>query len=110
VSGERPKQKRSGETKAKSYHPLLICQGQDIPPQFEGETTMNKLFTSTLLTVVAVPFLMAAPSAAKKAQNTTTGDTTSTMSSKKVRKHVKKGKNSTKSTESSTMSGTSSKN
>ena len=33
---------------------------------------MRKLFTSTLLTVAAVPFLMAAPHAAKKAQNTTT--------------------------------------
>ncbi len=73
---------------------------------------MNKFFTSALLTVVAVPFLMAAPSAAKKVQNTTTGDTASTQTAgaKKVKKHVKKAKNSTKSTESSTMSGTSSKN
>ncbi len=30
---------------------------------------MKRLFTSTLLTVAAVPFLMAAPSTAKKAQN-----------------------------------------
>ncbi len=35
---------------------------------------MKKLFTSTLLTVAAVPFLMAAPNAAKKAQNTDTSD------------------------------------
>ena len=32
---------------------------------------MKKLFTSTLLTVAAVPFLMAAPHAAKKVQNST---------------------------------------
>ena len=47
---------------------------------------MKKLFTSTLLTVAAVPFLMAAPSTAKKAQNTT-------APAKKVqKKHVKKSK------------------
>jgi hypothetical protein len=32
---------------------------------------MKKLITPTLLTVAAVPFLMAAPTAAHKAQNTT---------------------------------------
>jgi hypothetical protein len=52
---------------------------------------MKKLFTSTLLTVAAVPFLMAAPATAKKAQNTTTSKT----ASKKVqKKHAKKSQNS----------------
>ncbi len=55
---------------------------------------MNKLFTSTLLTVVAVPFLLAAPSAAKKVQNQvpTSTDSQSTMAKTKTKKHVKKVK------------------
>ena len=55
---------------------------------------MKKLFTSTLLTVVAVPFLRAAPSAAKKAQNQAPASTdTQTMAPKtKAKKHVKKTK------------------
>jgi hypothetical protein len=54
---------------------------------------MKKLFTSTLLTVAAVPFLMAAP-AAKKVQNQpTSGETTQTTTVKKThKKHVKKAK------------------
>jgi hypothetical protein len=55
---------------------------------------MKKLFTSTLLTVVAVPFLSAAPHAAKKVQNATTSSTTQTTDTakkgKKQVKHVKK--------------------
>jgi hypothetical protein len=58
------------------------------PPLVEGETTMNKLFTSTLLTVAAVPFLMAAPAAAKKAQNTT--PTAATAKTKTHKSHAKK--------------------
>lgn len=51
---------------------------------------MKNLFTSALLTVAAVPFLMVAPNAAKKAQNTAAPATTATT--KKVqKKHVKKG-------------------
>jgi hypothetical protein len=57
------------------------------PPLVEGETTMNKLFTSTLLTVAAVPFLMAAP-AAKKAQNTTPA--VATAKTKTHKSHAKK--------------------
>ncbi len=58
---------------------------------------MNKLFTSTLLTVVAVPFLMAAPSVAKKVQNqapaSTQADSMSSATGKtKAKKHVKKAK------------------
>jgi hypothetical protein len=50
---------------------------------------VKRLFTSTLLTVAAVPFLMAAPNAAKKAQNTATSSATTTT--KKVhKKHAKK--------------------
>ncbi len=52
---------------------------------------MKKLLASSLLTVVAVPFLMAAP-AAHKAQNTST-DTTATKKAKK-----KKVKTSSKGT------------
>ncbi len=83
---------------------------------------MKNLFTSTLLTVAAVPFLMAAPHAAKKVQapaatqtattqtdsTTTKTDTTmaktdspktdGTMAKTKAKKHVKK----VKSTETST--------
>jgi hypothetical protein len=53
---------------------------------------MNKLISSTLLTIVAVPFLMAAP-AATKAQNTTTPATSTASTKKAVKKtHVKKAK------------------
>ncbi len=54
---------------------------------------MKKLLTSTLLTVVAVPFLSAAPHAAKKAQNSAASSTTQTVStSKKGNKHIKRTK------------------
>jgi len=64
---------------------------------------MKKLFTSTVLTVAAVPFLMAAPTAAKKAQNQAPASTQadSTTAKTKTKKHVKKAK-STASTTSST--------
>jgi hypothetical protein len=64
-----------------------------------GENIMKKLLTSTLLTVVAVPFLSAAPHAAKKAQNTTTSSTMQSTEStaKKGKKHVKKAKKTVKS-------------
>jgi hypothetical protein len=56
---------------------------------------MKKLFTSTLLTVAAVPFLMAAPATAKKTQNTATSASQNKTASKKVqKKHVKKSQNS----------------
>ena len=48
---------------------------------------MRKLLTSSLLTVAAVPFLMAAPSATKKVQNTSTA---STAKPKTHKKHTKK--------------------
>ena len=58
---------------------------------------MNKLFTSTLLTVAAVPFLMAAPAAAKKVQNTTApAAQTKTTVKKAHKKHVKKNTVSSK--------------
>jgi hypothetical protein len=63
---------------------------------------MKKLFTSTLLTVAAVPFLMAAPSAAKKVQNQA-GTQTTTQSTKKVKKH-KKASKSTASTDTAAPS------
>jgi hypothetical protein len=67
-----------------------------------GENIMKKLLTSTLLTVVAVPFLSAAPHAAKKAQNSTATSTTQTESTtQKGKKHVKKAKKTVK-TETST--------
>ena len=51
---------------------------------------MKKLLTSALLTVVAVPFLMAAPKATKKVQSTTPA-ATATAKPKVARKHhVKK--------------------
>ena len=53
---------------------------------------MNKLISSALLTVVAVPFLMAAP-ATKKAQTpATTTPATATTVKKTAKKHVKKAK------------------
>ncbi len=58
---------------------------------------MKKVFTSTLLTVAAVPFLMAAP-AAKKVQNQPPAATNSakTVNTKKAtKKHVKKSKANT---------------
>lgn len=52
---------------------------------------MKRLLTTTLLTVAAVPFLMAAPNAAKKAQNTATPAAQTKASVKKAhKKHVKK--------------------
>ena len=62
---------------------------------------MKKLFTSTLLTVVAVPFLMAAPPAAKKAQNQpqASNDTQATAAKAKThKKHTKKALKNTGST------------
>jgi hypothetical protein len=49
------------------------------PPHVEGEMNMKKLVTSSLLTVVAVPFLMAA---APKAQNTAAPAATATTAAK----------------------------
>jgi hypothetical protein len=50
---------------------------------------MNKIISSVMLTVVAVPFLMAAP-AAKKVQNSTApAATTAKKSTKTHVKHVK---------------------
>jgi hypothetical protein len=69
-----------------------VVSGGDRPPQIEGEE-MKSLLTSTLLTVVAVPFLMAAPTAPK--QDSTQSTTSQT---KKAKKHKK----STTSTESKT--------
>jgi hypothetical protein len=58
---------------------------------------MKRFFTSTLLTVAAVPFLMATPNAAKKTQNTAAPATTTTT--KKVqKKHVKKSSKPAKDT------------
>ena len=50
---------------------------------------MNKLISSALMTIVAVPFLMAAP-AAKKVQNTTTPAATTKVTSKKMGKKASK--------------------
>jgi hypothetical protein len=54
---------------------------------------MKKVFTSTLLTVAAVPFLMAAP-AAKKVQNQppATNSAKTVNTKKTTKKHVKKSK------------------
>lgn len=52
---------------------------------------MKKLMTSTLLAVAAVPFLMAAPAVAKKAQNTTPAAAPAATAKTKTHKsHVKK--------------------
>ena len=53
---------------------------------------MKNLLTSSLLTLAAVPFLMAAPNAAKKAQNTATpaSQTQAATVKKTHKKHVKK--------------------
>jgi hypothetical protein len=72
------------------------------PPQLKEKTQMKKLVTSTLLTAVAVPFLMAAP-AGHKAQNTSTSTTTTKKKTKKSKK------NGTGSTEGSTTSTSTSK-
>ncbi len=56
---------------------------------------MKKLFTSTLLTVAAVPFLMAAPSTAKKAQNTT-APASKTAAKKAHKTHAKKSSSKAK--------------
>ena len=63
---------------------------------------MKKLFTSTLLTAVAVPFLMAAPTAAKKVQNqpqaSNQAQTTTVAKSKVHKKQTKKAQKNTSST------------
>ncbi len=63
---------------------------------------MKKLFTSTLLTVAAVPFLMAAPRVAKtQNQSTASNQAQSTSAKPKVhKKHVRKSQKSTSSTDS----------
>ena len=55
---------------------------------------MNKLISSTLMTIVAVPFLMAAPAATKAQNGSTTAPATSTAK-KTAKKHVKKVKATT---------------
>jgi hypothetical protein len=70
-------------------------QNQKNPPLVEGEKTMNKLITSTLLTLAAVPFLMAAPAVAKKAQNTAPAAAPTATAKSKTVKHAKKSKTST---------------
>jgi hypothetical protein len=73
---------------------IEIVSGRE-PPRVQGEKTMKKLFTSTLLTVAAVPFLMAAPSTAKKVQNTAAPASQNKTANKKAqKKHVKKSQNS----------------
>ncbi len=58
---------------------------------------MKRFFTSTLLTVAAVPFLMAAPTAAKKVQNTTAPATQNKAAVKKAhKKNVKKSQTNSK--------------
>ncbi len=60
---------------------------------------MKKVFTSTLLTLAAVPFLMAAPAAAKKTQDTSAPATQSKSAAKKSqKKHAKKSNSSKPST------------
>jgi hypothetical protein len=56
---------------------------------------MKKLFTASLLTVVALPFLMAA-------QTPAPDSTTTSSTSKTTKTHKKHGKKSTSSTESTT--------
>ena len=68
------------------------------PPLIEGENQMKKLFTSTLLTVVAVPFLMAAPPAAKKAQNQPQASTETQSTTTKTKTHKKRTKKAQKNT------------
>lgn len=70
---------------------------------------MKKLFTSTLLTVAAVPFLMAAPKAAKKTQNQPAASTQSTtVKPKAQKKHVRKAKSANSSTENNAAPASSS--
>jgi hypothetical protein len=88
---------KNQQTKSKS-----CCDSIPFKPPtatfIRGENIMKKLLTSTLLTVVAVPFLSAAPHAGKKAQNSTANSTTQTESTaKKGKKHVKKAKKTVKS-------------
>lgn len=52
---------------------------------------MKKLFTTAVLTVAAVPYLMAAPNATKKAQNQTDTATQTQAAKKSHKKHAKKG-------------------
>jgi hypothetical protein len=99
VSGERGEQKAVAKTRRNQKKATAETSASVSVPhtQVEGENTMRKLFTSTLLTVAAVPFLMAAPHAAKKAQNQATPATTQNTASTakpKVKKHVKKVKKS----------------
>ena len=62
---------------------------------------MKKLFTSTLLTAVAVPFLMAAPTAAKKAQNQPEASTQTKITTvAKSKVHKKRAKKAQKNTSS----------
>ncbi len=59
---------------------------------------MKKVFTSTLLTLTAVPFLMAAP-AAKKVQNQSTSSNQTTSQTTTTKKtHKSHAKKSTKAT------------
>ena len=65
---------------------------------------MKKLFTSTLLTVVAVPFLMASPGAKKpQAQTADSAQTPDANqgATKKAKKHHKKHKDTTTNTQDS---------
>jgi hypothetical protein len=106
VSGEMNKQAGSSRSNHKN---TKIAPARESSVQktsatnSKEKTQMKKFAISTLLTAVAVPFLVAAP-AAKKAQNTSTTSTTSTKVHKKKSK-----KNGTSSTEGSTTSTSTSK-
>ena len=109
VSGERSEQKAAAKTKNQMSKAAARTSASNslTHTQVEGENTMRKLFTSTLLTVAAVPFLMAAPHAAKKAQNQATPAATQNTASTvkpKVKKHVKKVKKSANGTSTAAAS------
>jgi hypothetical protein len=70
---------------------------------------MKKLFTSSLLTAVAVPFLMAAPHAAKKSQDQASAPATKTETAApktKAKKQSKKVKATAAKTDSAPVAKT----
>jgi hypothetical protein len=106
VSGEWKRKQSGGQNSKTTTISQSDFQSKTLDPtQLKEKTKMKKLFTSSVLTLAAVPFLMAAPHAAKKAQNQApSSDSTATATKKVHKKKMKKSGNGTASTQSSTTS------
>jgi hypothetical protein len=98
VSGEGKAQGERENNSSKSKH-RKPCTDRNRHNN-RGDYQMKRLFTSSILTIAAASFMVAAP-AATKAQNSSTATQTTTKT-KTHKKHGKKTNGATTSTETTT--------